>query len=109
MPPPKQNTVPVTCPHCGHVQPEPRGAYSTVGEVVLKGKFIGKLIAERSLEIHSTAQIKGTFATGRLVIPLGTRFRWPEPLRIGGAEIGGEVVANLQSTGTVTLKSTGIL
>src|SRR5438445_7188365 len=30
MPPPKKDTIQVTCPKCGHVQPEPRGAYSTV-------------------------------------------------------------------------------
>ena len=199
MPPPKKDTVPVTCPKCGHVQPEPRGAYSTVckkcqqhfrveekparsvkpqkpliaqkqvrcfhcgadlqvpaaaestmckkcsshvdltdyqvtqtvsknfrthgrlvieekgyllntdshvGEVVLKGRFIGKLVAERSLEIHPTASFKGTFATGRLIVPAGTHFRWREALQVGGAEIGGELVANLQSTGTVLLKST---
>ena len=30
MPPPKAKTTSVTCPKCGHVQPEPRGAYSTI-------------------------------------------------------------------------------
>src|SRR5262249_37810060 len=30
MPTPKQDKISVTCPKCGHVQPEPRGAYSTV-------------------------------------------------------------------------------
>src|SRR5512140_1985118 len=29
MPSPKKDAVPVTCPKCGHVQPEPRSAYST--------------------------------------------------------------------------------
>src|SRR5689334_6665743 len=165
MPPQKQNKVPVTCPKCGNVQPEPRGAYSTVckkchqhfriqeeaqpavklqkavieqkdiqcfqcgaelqvpvaaestmckkcsshvdlrdyqitqtisknfrthgrlvieekgyvlntdsrvGDAVLKGRIIGKLVAERTLEIHSTANIKGTFSAGRLVVPQGT-------------------------------------
>ena len=42
-----------------------------------------------------------------MIVPAGNHFRWPEPLRLGGAEIGGELVANLQSTGTVLLKSTG--
>jgi len=198
MPLPKQNTILVTCPACGHAQPEPRSVYSTVckechqhfrlqeairpsvnvpkpaieqkqvkcfqcgatlqvasaaestmcrkcsshvdlrdyhisqtfsknfrthgllvieekgyllnteshvGEAVVKGRFIGKLIAERSLEIHSTANIKGTFSTGRLIVPPGNRFRWAEALRVGAAEIGGELVANLQTAGTVLLKS----
>src|SRR3954471_1746032 len=166
MPPAKTKTVSVTCPKCGHLQPEPRGAYSTIckkcrahfrldeidkppapkkkeekktaiesrkivcfscsteldvpvaaestmckrcsshvdlrdyeitatvsknfrtygrlvieekgyilntdsraGEAIIKGRFIGKLVANRLLEIHSTANIKGTFNTGRLVIP----------------------------------------
>jgi cytoskeletal protein CcmA (bactofilin family)/DNA-directed RNA polymerase subunit RPC12/RpoP len=203
---PKTKTVSVTCPKCGHTQPEPRGAYSTickkcrahfrleetdkpaapkkeekkkaaiecrkiicfscsteldvpvaaestmckrcsshvdlrdyqitatvsknyrtygrlvleekgymmntdsvVGDAVLKGRIIGKITAKRSLEIFSTAIIKGTFTAGRLVIPAGNHFRWLEPLRIDGAEIGGELVANIQATGTVVLKATGRL
>ena len=79
---------------------------SHVGEAVLKGRLIGELVAERSLEIHSTASIKGSFATGRLIVPAGNHFRWAEALRVGAAEIGGELVANLRSAGTVLLKST---
>ena len=79
---------------------------SHVGEAVLKGRFIGKLVAERSLEIHSTAHIKGSFSAGRLIVPAGNHFRWAEALRVGAAEIGGELVANLHSAGTVLLKST---
>ncbi len=30
MPPSKKDTVAVACPKCGHVQPEPRTAYSTI-------------------------------------------------------------------------------
>src|SRR4051812_32049886 len=198
---PAQNKVSVTCPKCGHVQPEPRGAYSTVckqcrshfrleeeksarpalkekntaiaqrqvmcfqcgtdlevsataestmckrcsshvdlqdyqitqtvsknfrtygrlvveekgyilntdslvGEAVIKGRLFGKLNAKRTLEIHTTATIKGSFTTGRLIIPLGNHFRWAETLRIGGAEIAGELAANIHSDGTVLLKST---
>src|ERR1043166_9201709 len=196
MPPPKKDTIPVACPKCGHTQPEPRGAYSTVckkchqhfridekpasvakkqkslieqrqiicfqcgtelqvptaaestmckkcsshvdlrdyqvtqtvsknfrtygrlvleekgymmntdskvGEAVIKGRLIGKITAQRSLEIHSSASIKGSFNTGRLIIPPGNHFRWPEVLRIGGAEIGGELVADIESKGTITL------
>jgi cytoskeletal protein CcmA (bactofilin family)/DNA-directed RNA polymerase subunit RPC12/RpoP len=204
MPSPKQDRSPVTCPKCGHTQPEPRGAYSTickrcrahfrigigeaveliakapkpvieqrrircfqcgsdldvpkaaestmckrcsshvdlrdyqitqtysknyrtygrlvieergyllntdshVGDAVIKGRFIGKLVAERSLEIHSTASIKGTFSAGQLIVPAGNHFRWSEALRVGAAEIAGELVANLYSVGTVLLKSSARL
>ena len=81
---------------------------SHVGEAVIKGRFIGKITAVRSLEIHSSASIKGNFSTGKLVIPSGHHFRWPS-LELGGAEIGGELVANVHSTGTVVLKSTARL
>jgi cytoskeletal protein CcmA (bactofilin family) len=82
---------------------------SRAAEVVLKGKIIGKLIAENTLEIHSSAVIKGTFAAGTLVIPAGNHFRWPTLLDMGGAEVAGELVADLRARGTVRLKSTGRL
>jgi len=197
--PSRPDTVPVACPHCGHEQPEPRTAYSTickqchehfrigetlrpspkpqkpaiarkriscfqcgadldvpiaaestmckrcsshvdlrdylvaqtvsknfrtygrllieekgyllntdslVGEAIIKGRFIGKLVAQRSLEIHSTASIKGSFSTGRLIVPPGNHFRWAQALRVGAAEIAGELVADLHSAGTVLLRST---
>jgi cytoskeletal protein CcmA (bactofilin family)/DNA-directed RNA polymerase subunit RPC12/RpoP len=199
MPATKQDKVLVTCPHCGHQQPEPRAAYSTnckkcgqhfhvqealnparkiparvldlrriicfecgaeldvpasaestmckrcsryldlhdyrinnsaaknfktkgaftvepkgyvfntetiAGEVVIKGKFHGKLTAERSLTIFSTAEIKGSLTAAHLIIPEENHFRWPDVIRAGSAEIAGELVANLHATGTVTLKST---
>jgi len=79
---------------------------SQVGEAVLKGRFIGKIAAARTLEIHSSASIKGSFTAGCLVVPAGEHFRWATPLPVGGAEIGGELVADLHSPGTVRLKST---
>jgi cytoskeletal protein CcmA (bactofilin family) len=82
---------------------------SLVGEAVIKGRLIGKLATENTLEIHSSASIKGSIRAGRLVIPPGNHFRWEEPLSLGGAEIGGELAANVQATGTVVLKSTGRL
>jgi cytoskeletal protein CcmA (bactofilin family)/DNA-directed RNA polymerase subunit RPC12/RpoP len=82
---------------------------SLVGEAVIKGRMIGKLAAQRTLEIHSSAHIKGSFTTGRLIIPLGQHFRWTEPLRVGGAEVAGELVGNLHVSGTVLLKSTARL
>lgn len=94
----------------GRLLVEPKGYLlntdSHVGEAIIKGRVIGKLIAERRLEIHSTATIKGTFFAGQLVVPVGNHFRWAEALRVGAAEISGELVANLQSAGTVLLKST---
>lgn len=77
-----------------------------VGEAVLKGRFLGRLVAEHSLTIHSTAEIKGSFKTNRLVIPAANHFRWNDPLQLGSAEISGELVASLIATGTVVLKST---
>ena len=37
-----------------------------VGEAVVKGRFIGKLVAAGTLEIHSSANIKGSFTAARL-------------------------------------------
>ena len=88
---------------------EPKGyAFNTetiAGEVVIRGKFHGKLTAQRSLTIYSSAEIKGSFTTENLIIPAENVFRWRECLSIGSAEIGGELAANLRATGTVTLKS----
>src|SRR5258705_6612794 len=76
------------------------------GDAIIKGRFLGKLVTERSLTIYSTAEIKGSFKAGRLVIPVANRFHWKELLKVGAAEIAGELVANLQSEGTIILKST---
>ena len=78
---------------------------SLVGEAVLKGRLIGKLSTEGALEIHSSATIKGTLTPGRLIIPAGHQFRWPQPLKLRDAEIRGEVVADLAGTGTIILKA----
>src|SRR5258705_329317 len=77
------------------------------GEAVLKGRLLGKLAAEYSLEIYSSAEIKGSFKTTRLIIPPGNHFRWPETISLLSAEVGGELVANLNAAETVLLKSTG--
>ncbi len=79
---------------------------TTASEVVIKGKFLGKLTAEQSLEIHSSGEIKGSFKAARLIIPAGQRFRWLAPMVLESAEISGELVANLQVEATLTLKST---
>lgn len=89
---------------------EPKGyVFNTeaiVGEAVIKGKFLGKLTAQRSLTIYSTADIKGSFATARLIIPAANHFRWQQPIKAGSAEIAGELAANLDVEGTIVLKST---
>lgn len=89
---------------------EPKGyAFNTetiAGEVVIRGKFHGKLAAGKSLTIYSTAEIKGSFTAAHLIIPAGNVFRWREILNVGSAEIAGELAANLRATGTVALKST---
>jgi cytoskeletal protein CcmA (bactofilin family)/DNA-directed RNA polymerase subunit RPC12/RpoP len=89
---------------------EPKGyVFNTevvVGDAVIKGRFLGKLQAEHTLTIHSTAEIKGSFKTGCLVIPPENHFRWKETIKVGSAEIGGELANDLQAEGTILLKST---
>lgn len=80
-----------------------------VGEAIVKGRFIGKLVAAGTLEIHSSASIKGSFTAGRLVIPPGQHLRWPDSLPVEAADIGGELVASLQASGTVRLRATARL
>jgi cytoskeletal protein CcmA (bactofilin family) len=80
-----------------------------VGEAVVKGRFSGKLVAEGTLEINSSANFEGSFTAGRLVIPVGHHFRWPEPLRFEAADISGELVGSLQAAGTVWLRATARL
>ena len=78
---------------------------TTATDIIIKGRFLGKLHAENTLEIHNGAEIKGTFKAGKLVIPAGQRFHWPEPLRLDGAEIAGELVANIDTASTVVVKA----
>jgi cytoskeletal protein CcmA (bactofilin family) len=92
---------------------EPKGyvfnTESIVGDAVIKGKFHGKLAAERSLTIYSTADIKGSLTAGRLVIPAENHFRWENQIKVGSAEIAGELAANLRADDTIVLKSTARL
>ena len=78
-------------------------------DIVVKGQLIGKLTAEQSLTIYSTAEIKGTFQTPLLVIPTDNAFHSREPLRVGGVDIQGELVSHIQAETTVTVRSTGRL
>ena len=74
------------------------------GDAVIMGKFHGKLFAERSLTIYSTADIKGTLTAGHLIIPAENHFRWADPIKVHSGEIAGELTAPLHAQGTVTLK-----
>src|ERR1700760_2881253 len=78
---------------------EPKGyvfnTEAVVKEAVIKGRFLGKLFAEQSLTVYSTAEIKGNFKTGRLIVPAANYFRWPEPIKVGSVEIAGELAANV--------------
>lgn len=92
---------------------EPKGyllnTEAIVGDAVIKGRLLGKLTAQRSLTIYSSAEIKGSFSAARLVIPAANHFRWPEPIKTGSAEIAGELAANLDVEGTLVVKSTARL
>lgn len=89
---------------------EPKGyvfnTEATVGDAVIKGRFLGKLVAEHSLTIHSTAEIKGSFKTGCLIVPADNHFRWKEPIKVTSADIAGELANDLHADGTVFLRST---
>jgi cytoskeletal protein CcmA (bactofilin family) len=78
---------------------------SIVGDAVIKGKYHGKLVAERSLTIYSTADIKGTLAAGRLIIPEKNHFLWKSQIPVGSAEIAGELAADLRAEGGVVVKA----
>jgi uncharacterized CHY-type Zn-finger protein len=78
------------------------GAYlfntdTTANDVVLKGRFLGKLTAEKSLEIYNSSELKGSFTANLLIIPSGQRFRWPDALQLGGVDLSGELVANVRN------------
>ena len=79
---------------------------SVAGEAVLRGRLIGRLVVQHSLEIYSSANIKGSFTAGELVIPAGQDLRWSEPLRVGNADIAGELAARLCASGLVRLRGT---
>jgi len=82
---------------------------AVVGDAVIKGRFLGKLIAEGALTLYTTAEIKGSFKAGRLIIPAGNHFRWKDPIRLGTAEIAGELAASVRVEGTIVVKGTGRL
>jgi len=78
---------------------------ATVGDAIVKGRLIGRLSAYRTLVVHSSASIKGTFTAGQLIVPAGECFHWPEVIKVGGVDLGGELVADLEVVGIVRLQS----
>ena len=82
---------------------------SVAGDVTIKGRLLGKLRAEGALELYSSAQIKGSFHAGNLIIPAGERFTWPEAIAATAADISGELVANISATATVILRKSARL
>ena len=80
-----------------------------VGDAVIKGRFLGKLRAHRTLTLHPSAEFKGTFKAGLLIIPLGTHLHWKTPLTVENVEIAGELATDVRIPGTVKLASTGRL
>jgi cytoskeletal protein CcmA (bactofilin family)/ribosomal protein S27E len=78
-------------------------------EIIIKGRIHGKIAAEQSLTIYSTAEIKGAFRTPLLIVPTENCFHWKEPLRLNSVEIKGELVSDVHAEGSVILRSTGKL
>lgn len=92
---------------------EPKGYLfntETIAEhAVVKGRLLGKLDARGSLTVHTGAQIKGNFSTGKLIIPAGDHFRWPQPIRTEAMDIAGELAADIVVTGVAHLRNTARL
>jgi cytoskeletal protein CcmA (bactofilin family) len=80
-----------------------------VGDAVIRGKFLGKIHAHRTLTLYAPTEFKGTFKAGLLVVPEGIKLLWTKPLDVNSVEIAGELVSNVQIPGTVILKATGHL
>jgi cytoskeletal protein CcmA (bactofilin family)/ribosomal protein S27E len=79
------------------------------GDAVIRGRFLGKIHAHRTLTIYAPEQFKGSFKAGLLIIPEGVKLLWPKPLEVQSAYIAGELVASVRIPGTVELKATGLL
>lgn len=82
---------------------------AVTGEAIIKGRFIGKLVVEGALTIFSTAQIKGSFTASRLIVPAANQFRWNGEIRVGSAEIEGELLADVLAQDGIQVKATGRL
>lgn len=80
-----------------------------VGDAVIKGRFLGKIHAHRTLTLHAPEQFKGSFKAGLLIVPADAKLLWTKPLDVHSVEVAGELVANVRIPGTVFLRSTGHL
>ena len=76
---------------------------SIAGEFILRGKVLGKIVAE-SLEVYDSGEIKGHFQASKLIIPAGNHFRWAETIFLRSALIEGELVGNLVAEGSVSIR-----
>lgn len=80
-----------------------------VGDAVIRGRFLGKIHAHRTLALYAPEQFKGTFKAELLVVPSATKLHWNKPLDVQAVDVAGELVAQVRVPGTVTLRSTGCL
>lgn len=75
-------------------------------DIIIKGRFLGKLTAWGSLTIYSTAEIRGTFKAHNLIVPVTNYFRWKDTIAVDSADIAGELAADIKVEGTIVLRST---
>jgi len=80
-----------------------------VGDAVIKGRFLGKLHAHRSLTLHAPEHFKGSFKAELLIVPEAALLIWKSPLEVRSVEVAGELVADVRIPGVLTLRSTGRL
>jgi cytoskeletal protein CcmA (bactofilin family) len=78
------------------------------GQVILRGKIIGKLFAD-ILEVHEGGQIKGQFQASHFIIPANSHFRWADTIHVKTAQIEGELAGNMVAQGAVHLGPTARL
>ena len=77
-------------------------------DAAIKGRFIGKLIVERSLTLYASAKVKGPLQAAHLIIPPANQIQWEGKLEVGSAEINGELAADLHAK-TVRVQTNGAL
>lgn len=78
-------------------------------EVVLKGRFLGRIEAQQSLTVYSTGDLKGSVHAPLLIIPPGNCFHWKDSLDVAAVEVLGEVTGDVRAAATVLVRSTGRL
>jgi len=80
-----------------------------VGDAVIRGRFLGKLNAHRTLTLYSPTEFKGTFKAGLLIVPEGVKLLWTKALEVHSVDIAGELVSNFNIPGTVILRASAHL